>query len=120
MPTSTRSCAGAAVFASPARYEPFGLAILEAAARSCALVLSDIPTFREIWDGAAIFVSPDDPAALALAIDWLADNPDQAGRWGARAADRARGFTPEAQVSRMLDVYARASEHHLLEHARIG
>jgi glycosyltransferase involved in cell wall biosynthesis len=102
----------AAIFASPARYEPFGLAILEAGMSGCALVLSDIPTFRELWDGAAVFVSPDDPAALALAIDWLADNPDHAARWGARAADRARGFTLEAQVSRMLDVYARARAAH--------
>lgn len=102
----------AAVFASPARYEPFGLAILEAARSGCALVLADIATFRELWDGAAIFVSPDDPAALALAVDWLAENPDAVREWGARAADRAGGFTLEAQVSRMLDVYARAIERH--------
>lgn len=110
----------AAVFTSPARYEPFGLAILEAAMSSCALVLSDIPTFRELWDGAAIFVSPDDPAALALAIDWLAENPDRAREWGARAADRASGFTPEAQVSQMLEIYARAIDRHSSETARIG
>jgi glycosyltransferase involved in cell wall biosynthesis len=102
----------AAVFASPARYEPFGLAILEAAMSRCALVLADIPTFRELWDGAAIFVSPDDPAAIALTLDWLAENPDNAAEWGARAADRARGFTLEAQVSQMLDIYARAIDHH--------
>ena len=41
-----------------ARYEPFGLAVLEAAQAGCALVLSDIPTFRELWDGAAMFVPP--------------------------------------------------------------
>jgi glycosyltransferase involved in cell wall biosynthesis len=109
----------APIFVSPACYEPFGLAILEAAMSHCALVLSDIPTFRELWDGAAIFVSPDDAAALALAIDWLADNPDHAAHWGARAADRARGFTLEAQISRMLDVYARAIGHHRSETGRI-
>src|SRR3546814_625675 len=41
----------AAIFASPARYEPFGLAVLEAALSGCGLVLGDIPTFRELWDG---------------------------------------------------------------------
>ena len=35
---------------SPALYEPFGLAVLEAAQAGCALVLSDIPTFRELWE----------------------------------------------------------------------
>jgi glycosyltransferase involved in cell wall biosynthesis len=102
----------AAIFASPARYEPFGLAILEAAMSHCALVLADIPTFRELWDGTALFVSPDDPAALALAIDWLADNPDLARDWGARAADRARGFTLEAQVNQMIGIYGRALAAH--------
>ena len=52
----TRSRAGspnAPIFVSVARYEPFGLSVLEAAQAGCALVLSDIPTFRELWDGAA-------------------------------------------------------------------
>jgi glycosyltransferase involved in cell wall biosynthesis len=48
--------ASAAVFASAARYEPFGLAVLEAAQAGLPLVLSDIPTFRELWNGAARFV----------------------------------------------------------------
>ena len=102
----------AAVFVSPARYEPFGLAVLEAASSGCALVLSDIPTFRELWDGAAIFVAPNDPASLAIAVDWLAGSPDQAHEWGARAADRAKGFTLEAQTAQMLGVYARARAAH--------
>jgi glycosyltransferase involved in cell wall biosynthesis len=98
----------AAIFASPARYEPFGLAVLEAAMSECALVLADIPTFREIWDGAAIFVPADEPAALAAAIDFLAADPEQARGWGARAAERARPYTNEAQIDEMLRLYARA------------
>ena len=54
----------AAIFVSPAVYEPFGLSVLEAAAAGCALVLSDIPTFRELWSGAARFFDPDDSEAL--------------------------------------------------------
>ena len=44
----------AAIFARPARYEPFGLAILEAAQAGCALVLGDIPSLRELWADAAL------------------------------------------------------------------
>ena len=51
----------ASVFASLAIYEPFGLAVLEAALAGCALVLSDTATFRELWQDAALFVPPDDP-----------------------------------------------------------
>ena len=36
------------IYASAALYEPFGLSVLEAAQAGCALVLSDIPTHREI------------------------------------------------------------------------
>jgi hypothetical protein len=38
--------------------EPFGLAVLEAAQAGCPLVLSDLPGFRELWDGAALFRRP--------------------------------------------------------------
>ena len=47
----------ASIFVAPARYEPFGLTILEAAAAGCALVLGDIPSLRENWAGAAVFVA---------------------------------------------------------------
>jgi glycosyltransferase involved in cell wall biosynthesis len=58
----------AAIFVSPARYEPFGLSVLEAAGAGCALVLSDISSFRELWDGAALFVAPDDALGLRAAL----------------------------------------------------
>jgi glycosyltransferase involved in cell wall biosynthesis len=54
----------AAIFVSPALYEPFGLSVLEAASAGCALVLSDIPTFRELWVDAALFTNPRDKKDL--------------------------------------------------------
>ncbi|WP_375408820.1 glycosyltransferase family 4 protein [uncultured Methylobacterium sp.] len=65
------------VFVSLARYEPFGLAVLEAAQAGCALVLSDIPTFRELWDGAAVFVDPAETTAAAGILDALATDSDR-------------------------------------------
>ncbi|HLL56175.1 MAG TPA: glycosyltransferase family 4 protein, partial [Myxococcaceae bacterium] len=61
----------AAIYALPARYEPFGLSVLEAAQAGCALVLGDIASQRELWDGAAVFVPPDDHAALEAALHAL-------------------------------------------------
>ena len=43
----------ASLYVGASLYEPFGLAPLEAALRGCALVLSDIGSFRELWDGCA-------------------------------------------------------------------
>jgi len=68
----------AAIFVSPALYEPFGLSVLEAAAAGCALVLSDIPTFRELWSGAALFFDPADSQALHQILAKLcADDPER-------------------------------------------
>lgn len=58
----------ASIYALPARYEPFGLSVLEAAASGCALVLGDIPSLREVWEDAAVYVHPDAPDALTDAL----------------------------------------------------
>jgi glycosyltransferase involved in cell wall biosynthesis len=80
----------AAIFAHPARYEPFGLAVLEAAQASCALVLGDIPSLREQWDGAALFVAPADDDALAGAIGRLIEDDDLRRELAIAARTRAR------------------------------
>jgi glycosyltransferase involved in cell wall biosynthesis len=63
--------AQAAIFVAPSRYEPFGLAALEASLAGCALVLGDIPTLRELWTGAALFVPPDDREQLTHVLGLL-------------------------------------------------
>ena len=42
--------------------------VLEAALAGCALVLGDMPSLREIWEGAALFVDPGDDAAIGSAL----------------------------------------------------
>jgi glycosyltransferase involved in cell wall biosynthesis len=96
--------ARASIYAAPARYEPFGLGILEAAAAGAALVLGDIPSLREIWGNAALFVDPDDDDALARAVTSLIDDPERCVRYALRAQRRAAGYAPAAAA----DAYARA------------
>ncbi len=93
------------IFASAARYEPFGLAALEAARAGCPLVLSDIPTLRELWDGAALFSAPDDAGGFAGLINALLEAPEERARLGALARRRARRFTRGAMTSGMLRLY---------------
>ncbi len=95
------------IFVSLARYEPFGLAVLEAAQTGCALVLSDIATFRELWDGAATFVAPDDEAGAADAICRLAADPMERTERGEAAHSRAARYTVDAMTAGTLDVYRR-------------
>ncbi|TNC71663.1 glycosyltransferase family 4 protein [Rubellimicrobium roseum] len=101
----------AAIFVSPSLYEPFGLAVAEAARLGLPLVLSDIPTFRELWSDAAVFVPPRDPEALAVTLDELACDPARRQDLGEAAQLRSGRFTPEAQAARMLRLYADLVRH---------
>lgn len=96
------------VFVSTAVYEPFGLAVLEAAAAGCPLVLSDIPTFRELWDGAASFVVPGDDAGFAAAVEQLIGDTPLRLRRGDMARAAASRFTTRRMVDEMLAIYRSA------------
>lgn len=93
------------IFVSAASFEPFGLAVLEAAQAGCPLILSDIPTFRELWEGAALFVTPGDEDAFASAIERLAADDAQRARLGAAATQRAARYTPVAKAAAMARIY---------------
>jgi glycosyltransferase involved in cell wall biosynthesis len=104
--TQTRAQLGsllkrAAIFAHPALYEPFGLSVLEAAHAGCALVLADIPTLRELWNGAAWFVDPRDSSAVRDALQTLIAHDSQRRSLSERARQRAREF----RVERMGEAY---------------
>ncbi|MFE0752407.1 glycosyltransferase family 4 protein [Inquilinus sp. NPDC058860] len=93
------------VFASTALFEPFGLAVLEAAQAGCALVLSDIPTFRELWADAAVFVPPRDEAAIAAALGRVLADRGLRERLGDAARRRAARYTIAAMADRMAGLY---------------
>lgn len=93
------------IFVSPSLYEPFGLSVLEAAQAGCPLVLSDIPTFRELWDGAAAFVPPRDAEAMADVLDTLAQDPQQRAQLGRAAENRAGRYTVQAMCAATLEIY---------------
>jgi glycogen synthase len=95
----------AAIFASPARYEPFGLTILEAALSGCGLVLADIPTLRELWDGVAIFVDPDDVEGWRAALCSLTRDPERAAERGRRARTRALTYSADKMADGYCDAY---------------
>jgi len=95
----------AAIFVMPAKYEPFGLAILEAAKASCALVLSDIPTLREIWGDAALYFNPVDSGAAKNAITRLTDNATLRQDMALKAQKRAREFTAKRMAAEYFNLY---------------
>ena len=100
------------VYALPARYEPFGLTVLEAAICRCALVLGDIESLRELWDGAALFVPPDAPLALISALQQLCTDHALRAAMAYQAHHRSSRFTPTLMAAQYLEAYAAAAAHH--------
>lgn len=102
------------IYASAALYEPFGLSVLEAAQAGCALVLSDVPTHRELWDGAALFVETCDDFAFASAIGKLLKDRSMRQHFEQRSRQRARRYSPGRMARKMADIYSSLTQPQLV------
>jgi glycogen(starch) synthase len=91
------------IYLSAARYDPFGLLPLQAASCGCALLLSDIPSYREVWADTATFFRSDDAVDLRHQWSHLLDVPDLARDLAQRAGQRA---IDRYSASRMADAYS--------------
>jgi glycogen(starch) synthase len=88
-----KELSAASIFVLPAKYEPFGLSVLEAALSGCALVLGDVPSLREIWQDNALFVDPDDATALAETLNDLLENKEKLDYLSASAFSHAKKYS---------------------------
>ncbi len=81
----------ARVFACPSVYEPLGIVNLEAMACGAAVVASRVGGIPEVVaDGeTGLLVPPDDPEALAGALNVLVRDPDLAAEMGRQGRARA-------------------------------
>ena len=94
----------------PARWEGFGLALLEAMLVELPVVATDVSSIPEIVaDGeTGLLVPPDDPVALRAAVERVLADPGDLGRRGRERARRE--FSVARMAERTLAVYAAASE----------
>jgi glycosyltransferase involved in cell wall biosynthesis len=98
--------AKAGIYAATSCYEPFGLAPLEAAFSRCALVMNDLPVFRELWGDAAYYFQHNDPEDLARRVRELSEDSELRREFAGRAYARAcRQFTAERMVKQYETMY---------------
>jgi len=92
----------------PARWEGFGLALLEAMLASKPIVATRVSSIPEIVaDGeTGLLVAPDDAAALAAAVTRVLDDPGSYGEQGRRRAQSQ--FSVARMADRTLALYEKA------------
>jgi glycosyltransferase involved in cell wall biosynthesis len=96
----------AAIYAATSRYEPLGMATLEAAFSRCAIVANDIPSYREIWGDAALYFRKNDSSSLAENIRLLNEDRPMRRAYAELAYTRARErFTTKRMIDQYLQLY---------------
>ena len=84
----------AAALVSLSSFEGCPNVVLEAMLCRCPLIVSDIPTHREILDeDSAIFVNPLDPAQIAVAFEEIVSSPDLAVLRANNAFKKAQSYS---------------------------
>ncbi|MHB8735558.1 MAG: glycosyltransferase family 4 protein [Terriglobales bacterium] len=98
--------AQARLYLATSCYEPFGLAPLEAALSGCALLLADIPSFREVWGEAAAYFTPRCATNLARELQRLTFDLPACVRLATAGYQHALNhYTAARMVSEYLKLY---------------
>lgn len=81
------------IFICPSRYEGFGLVILEAVNKGCAVLASDIPIFRELFSEGVMFFK--DSSDLAEKIKYLIKHPAEIDKLRNRGRNLLEKYSEE-------------------------
>jgi glycogen(starch) synthase len=95
-----------ALYICTSRYEPFGLAPLEAALCGCAVLANDIPSLREVWGDAALYFQ--NAASLTSLLIRLEKDKDAIVAAQARSYARANIYKRETMAASYLQVFSHA------------
>jgi glycosyltransferase involved in cell wall biosynthesis len=99
----------ATLYVHPSRYEGFGLPVLEAMRCGAAVVAGNATSLPEVVGEAGVLFDPEDPAALARAIEELRTDAARRRELGEFAQERAAGFRAEDLGRETLAAYEEAA-----------
>lgn len=97
--------AASEIFCMPSKVEGQLLAAGEASSATIPLVLSNLPTLREIYEGCALFHKPMDHEQLASHIITLLENPELAKALGNAGRAKMRNYRPEIVHAKLRKLY---------------
>lgn len=95
----------AEIYVNPGFYEPFGLAVLEAAQANCALLLSQIKSLQEIWGEAALYFNPEDKNQLKNQLLSLIENSEKRKSYALKAKNRATLYNNKIFGKKYFELY---------------
>jgi glycosyltransferase involved in cell wall biosynthesis len=100
-----RLYAGAEAFVYPSRYEGFGIPIIEAIAMGLPVVAATGSCLEEAGGPDSLYVSPDDPEALAAAVCRVLRGSDEREQRIVASRDYIRRFEGLDVARQVIDVY---------------
>lgn len=99
----------ATVYLHPSRYEGFGLPVVEAMCCGTAVVTTTAASLAEVSGSAALLVDPEDPSALAMAIESVLTNDEQRTRLEIAAQARSPVFNADQLGMETMAAYKEAA-----------
>jgi glycosyltransferase involved in cell wall biosynthesis len=97
----------ASAYVFPTLFEGFGLPVLEAMARGCPVIGSDIQVLREVGGEDMVYVDPNDAASIATGVRKVVSDSDAQATMAAAGRKRAATFTWQRAADATADVYRR-------------